>query len=177
MTGTPLAEAVRGARQFVAEAVAAHYKVGVILWDTGVADLAEPASDGLAATAVLDGAYIHGGTNLLPALIRCHEVLDGLTGDRVVALFGDGDLGPTPEVVRDRVARMKAENIRFVTRGLGSQAAREFGEISDEEPSSAVIDDVSDLAGGIADMVASLRTYGLSRSPGSRENQRPDGCG
>jgi uncharacterized protein with von Willebrand factor type A (vWA) domain len=173
MTGTPLAEAVRGARQFVAEAIAAYYKVGVILWDTGVADLAEPTSDGLAATAVLDRACIHGGTNLLPALVRCHEVLDGFAGDRVVAVFGDGDLGPTPDVVRDRVAQMKAENIRFVTRGLGPYAAREFGEISDEDPSSAAIDDVTDLADGIADMATSLKHYGLARSAGNSETHQP----
>jgi uncharacterized protein with von Willebrand factor type A (vWA) domain len=163
MTGTPLAEAVRGARQFVTEAVAAHYKVGVILWDTSVAALAEPTSDGLAATAMLDGARIYGGTDLLPALVRCHRVLDGFTGDRVVAVFGDGDLGPTREVVLDTVAQMKAENIRFVTRGLGSYAAHEFGEISDEEPSSAAINNVTDLADGIAGMATSLKHYGLAR--------------
>jgi uncharacterized protein with von Willebrand factor type A (vWA) domain len=163
MAGTPLAEAVRGARQFVAEAVAAHYKVGVILWDTGVAALAEPTSDGLAATAVLDSARIYGGTDLLPALVRCHQVLDGFTGDRVVAVFGDGDLGPARDVVLDRVARMKAENIRFVTRGLGPYAAREFGEISDEDPSSAAIDDVTDLADSIAGMATSLKRHGLTR--------------
>jgi len=154
---------VRGARQFVAEAVAAHYKIGVILWDTGVAALAEPAPDALAATAVLDRAHIHGGTDLLPALIRCHQILDDFTGDRVVAVFGDGDLGPARDVVLDRVARMKAENIRFVTRGLGPSAAREFGEISDEDPSSAAIDNVADLADSIAGMATSLNRHGLTR--------------
>ena len=163
MTGLPLTEAVRGARQFVAEAVAAQYRIGVILWDTGVADLAEPASDGVAATAVLDGARIHGGTNLLPALVRCHQVLDGFTGDRVVAVFGDGDLGPEREVVLDKVVQMKAENIRFVTRGLGSSAAHEFGEISDEEASSAAIGNVTDLADGIAGMATSLKHHGPAR--------------
>ena len=163
MSGTPLIEAVRGARQFVAEATAAQYKIGVILWDTGVAALANPAPDGRAATAVLDGAHICGGTNLLPALAQCHQVLDGCTGDRVVAVFGDGDLGPDRAIVLDRVARMKGENIRFVTRGLGPYAAQEFGEISDEGPSTAAIDDVTDLADGIAGMAASLKRYGLTR--------------
>lgn len=163
MSGTPLAEAVRGARHFVAEAVAAHYSVGVILWDTGVAALAVPTPDGAAATAVLDGAHIHGGTNLLPALIQCHEILAGFTGDRVVAVFGDGDLGPSKDAVLERVARMKAENIRFVTRGLGQYAAQEFGEISDEGPASATIDDIADLAEGIADMATSLKSHGLTR--------------
>ena len=163
MSGTPLIEAVRGARQFVAEAIAAHYKIGVILWDTGVAALAEPTPDDRAATAVLDDAHICGGTNLLPALIRCHDVLDSFTGDRVVAVFGDGDVGPNRDNVLARVARMKGENIRFVTRGLGPYAAHEFGEISDEEPSTAAIDDVTNLANGIAGMAASLKRYGLTR--------------
>jgi hypothetical protein len=52
---------------------------------------------------------------------------------------------------------MKAENIRFVTRGLGRYAAAEFGEISSEEPSSASIDEVAELADGIATMAASLK--------------------
>jgi hypothetical protein len=43
-----------------------------------------------------------------------------------------------------------------VTRGLGRQAAAAFGEISSEEPESASIDDVADLANGIATMAASL---------------------
>jgi Mg-chelatase subunit ChlD len=163
MTGPPLAEAVRGARQFVTEAVAAHYKAGVILWDDGVAAVAEPASDGLAATAVLDGARIRGGTNLLPGLTRCHEVLDRFTGDRVVALFGDGDLGPQAAAVLALVAEMKAENIRFVTRGLGPHAAHVFGEISDEDPSSVTIDEVAGLAKGIADMATALKRHGLTR--------------
>jgi Mg-chelatase subunit ChlD len=162
MTGAPLVEAVHGAGQFVTEAIAARYKIGVILWDHDLAAVAEPTSDGLTATAVLDAARIRGGTNLLPGLIRCHQVLDGFTGDRVVALFGDGDLGVQRDEVLARVAQMKAENIRFVTRGLGPDAARVFGEISDEDPSSATIADVSDLAAGIAEMATTLRQRRLS---------------
>jgi Mg-chelatase subunit ChlD len=163
MTGAPLVQAVHGARQFVTEAVTSHYKIGVILWDHGVAAVAEPTSDGLAAAGVLDAAWIRGGTDLLPGLTRCHQVLDGFTGDRVVALFGDGDLGPQRDEVLARVAQMKAENIRFVTRGLGPHAARVFGEISDEDPSRATIADVSDLAAGIADMATTLRSKGITR--------------
>jgi uncharacterized protein with von Willebrand factor type A (vWA) domain len=163
MTGAPLVQAVQGARQFVTEAVAAHYKIGVVLWDHGVAAVAEPTSDGLAAVGVLDAARIGGGTNLLPGLIHCHRVLDDFTGDRVVAIFGDGDLGCQRDEVLARVARMKGENIRFVTRGLGSYAARVFGEISDEDPASATIADVSDLAAGIATMAVALKSHGIAR--------------
>jgi uncharacterized protein with von Willebrand factor type A (vWA) domain len=163
MTGTPILEAVRGAQQFVSEAVGAHYKVGVMLWSDRVENVCEPTPDGKAALALLAPVnQAAGGNDLFIALNNCHQVLDRFTGDRVVALFGDGDLTPKAQVLV-KVAQMKAENIRFVTRGLGPYAAREFGEISDEEPSSATIADVSDLAAGIADMAVTLRTKGIAR--------------
>ncbi len=158
MDGKPILEAVRGALTFVTEAVEARYEVGVMLWNTGVTDLAEPSADGKGAIKLLKrtrGAA--GGNNLIGPLERCHKILDRFKDapDRVVALFGDGDLTPKDPVLR-KVAQMKGENIRFVTRGLGRYAAAEFGEISSEEPSSASIDDVTELADGIATMAASL---------------------
>jgi hypothetical protein len=156
MHGAPVLEAVRGARQFVAEAVAAHYSVGVMLWNTDVVALAEPSADGSAASQLLGtvtGAY--GGNNLLPPLNRCHQILDGYSGDRVVAIFGDGDLTPKGPVLA-KVGHMKAENIRFVTRGLGPLAAREFALVSSEDPSAVEVRQVENLAAGIASMAASL---------------------
>jgi uncharacterized protein with von Willebrand factor type A (vWA) domain len=163
MDGAPILEAVRGARQFVAEAVAAHYNVGVMLWNTRVETVCEPTADGQAALDLLAPVNAaRGGNNLFTALEHGHQILNRFTGDRVVALFGDGDLTPK-EPALAKVAQMKAENIRFVTRGLGPYAAREFGEISDDAPSSAVIDNVADLADGIADMATSLKRFGLTR--------------
>lgn len=157
MNGQPIREAVRGAREFVNEAVAAHYNVGVMLWNTQVVALSEPTPDGDAARKLLapvNGAY--GGNDLIGPLHRCHQILDRFTGDRVVALFGDGDLTPK-DLVLPKVAQMKSENIRFVTRGLGWMAAQEFGEISDEAAASAAVNRVEDLAAGIAGMAASLK--------------------
>jgi class 3 adenylate cyclase len=123
----------------------------------------EPGPDGEAALRLLAPVNrAWGGNDLLPPLEHCHQILDRFTGDRVVALFGDGDLTPKAQVLA-KVAEMKAQNIRFVTRGLGPYAAREFGEITDEEPSTATIADVADLADGIADMATSLKNYGLTR--------------
>ena len=48
MDGKPILEAVRGAKNFVREAVAARYKVGVMLWNTKVVDFSEPTADGKA---------------------------------------------------------------------------------------------------------------------------------
>ncbi|MGH3156085.1 MAG: vWA domain-containing protein [Streptosporangiaceae bacterium] len=163
MNGMPITQAVDGARQFVAEAVAAHYRVGVMLWNHRVEAVCEPGTDGAASLDLLAGVRSAlGGNDLLIALTHCHQILGRFTGDRVVALFGDGDLTPKDQVLV-KVAQMKAENIRFVTRGLGSYAATEFGEISDEEAATAAIEDVADLADGIADMATSLRRYGLTR--------------
>ena len=74
-----------------------------------------------------------------------------------MAIFGDGDLGPRERVLA-KVAQMKAEDIRFVTRGLGSAAAREFAEVSGEEQPSVAVIGVDDLAEGIATMAASLKS-------------------
>jgi uncharacterized protein (DUF58 family) len=163
MDGKPILEAIRGAKTFVREAVEARYKVGVMLWNTRVVDLSEPTVDGRAALKTLAPVkQASGGNHLIDPLERCHQILDRFTDDpdRVVALFGDGDLTPKDRVLI-KVAQMKAENIRFVTRGLGASAAREFGTISSEEPSSVAIDDVADLAAGIATMAASLKPRGL----------------
>src|SRR5260370_28674987 len=133
MNGTPILEAVRGAKQFVTEAVAAHYKVGVMLWNTGVVALAEPTADGVAAMRILDPVdHAAGGNNLIGPLERCHQVLGRFTGDRVVALFGAGDLTPRGRVLA-KGAQMKSKGLGFVTRGLGEMAAGEFGGISADE--------------------------------------------
>jgi Mg-chelatase subunit ChlD len=157
MDGLPVMEAIRGAQEFVTEAVAAHYKVGVMLWNTDVVALSEPSADGSGSSRLLAsvrGAY--GGTSLLAPLRRCHQILDEYSGDRVVAIFGDGDLGPR-DLVLAKVAQMKAEDIRFVTRGLGAVAAQEFATVSSEDSSEVEVRQVEDLAVGIASMAASLK--------------------
>jgi uncharacterized protein (DUF58 family) len=160
MDGRPIQEAVRGAEQFVAEAVEANYHVGVMLWNTTVVSVCDPSADGAAARRLLAPVRsAAGGNHLIGPLIRCHQILDQFVGDRVVALFGDGDLTPKIPVLT-KVAEMKADNIRFVTRGLGPAAALEFGEISDEHSANARVDRVEDLATGIASMAATLKSGG-----------------
>ncbi len=156
MYGPPLTEAVRGAKAFVTEAVEARYEVGIILWHVEVIAACDPTADGADALAILDRAVAGGDNDLIGPLVHCHNVLGKYVGDRVVALFGDGDLTPKQQVL-ERVAQMKSENIRFVTRGLGVFAAHEFGEISDEGSDAARVDRVEDLAEGIAGMATVLR--------------------
>ena len=161
MAGTRLNEAVRGARAFVKEAVEARYKVGVLLWANETVDMSDPSIDEAPALRLLDTARAHGGTNLLEPLKRTHQVLDGFRDapDRVVAIFGDGSLGPRDPVLA-KVAGMKAEGIRFVTRGLGDSAAREYEEVASEPDESAEVGGVDDLADSIAAMATSLKGRG-----------------
>lgn len=157
MNGRPILEAVAGAREFVREAVGAHYHVGVMLWNTTVVAQATPALDGKAALDLLAPiSSAAGGNALAGPLDQCHSILSNFAGDRVVALFGDGDLTPKAEVLA-KVTVMKADNIRFVTRGLGVLAAQEFAEITDEKPETVEVESVAQLATGIASMAATLK--------------------
>ena len=156
MDGRPILEAAQGARDFVAEAVSARYKVGVMLWNTGIVALAGPSADGAEANRLLaSGIAARGGTSLLAPLQRCHQILHEFPGDRVVAIFGDGDLGPE-DLVLAKVAQMKADDIRFVTRGLGAAAAQDFARVSSADPSEVEVHDIDNLATGIAGMATSL---------------------
>jgi hypothetical protein len=51
---------------------------------------------------------------------------------------------------------MKAEDIRFVTRGLGAVAVREYARVSSEDSSQVEVRQVENLAAGIAGMAESL---------------------
>jgi uncharacterized protein with von Willebrand factor type A (vWA) domain len=160
MDGTPILEAVRGAKQFVAEAVEARYKVSVMLWNTVIVAVTRLSDDETDAIALLNRTHsAYGGNALDGPLFESHTMLNEYDGDRVVALFGDGDLTPKDRVL-EKVAVMKRDNIRFVTRGLGSYAATEFGQISDEDPQTARVETVAQLADGIASMASSLKARG-----------------
>jgi Mg-chelatase subunit ChlD len=164
MAGAPLREAVRGARAFVAEAVEAHYEVGVVLWNWSVAAVSPPSPGSGPALEVLDRADAASGTDLLPALVECERILAGRRGDRVVAVFGDGDLGIRKKRVVAKVGELKADGVRFVTRGLGSQAAAQFALISSADDESPVeVRDVTELADGIGGMAKSLGSLGKRR--------------
>lgn len=156
MHGQPLTEAVRGAHRFVDEAVSAGYQVGLVLWNAGVqanTPLLPQADDAL---RLLDRAVAGGDNELHLVLLHCDQQLRGLKGDRVVAIFGDGDITPRDRVLA-KVAEMKADNIRFVTRGLGAYAAAEFALIDSEETAAVAVESVADLADGIAGMSKQLR--------------------
>jgi uncharacterized protein with von Willebrand factor type A (vWA) domain len=161
MSGYPLEQAVLGARRFIGEAIDAKYDVGLMLWSDAVDVYVPLSSSGTAAERALDSASIYGGTDLVPALLRCDLELSGLPRDRVVAIFSDGEVSRLDEVLR-RVAAMKADDIRFVTRGLGAGATW-LEDISSEGTDEVAVESVDALADGIADMSRSLRQSAATR--------------
>lgn len=162
MLGRPLAEAVRGAHEFVDQAVAARYRVGLILWHHGVALSVPLSGDPKAVRAGLRGAIASGGNDIIPTLRIGIATLGGLTGDRVLAVFGDGDIGPVgPAVAAAQEAA--ALGIRIVVRGLGSYAASALAQIATGDTESAEIAGNADIASGIAGMASSLKTTGALR--------------
>ncbi|GAB3408061.1 vWA domain-containing protein [Flindersiella endophytica] len=150
-----LDHAVAGARQFVQEAHGAGYDVGLILWDTGIHRFVPLSSTPEPVLDALDAADIGGGTNVTPALRKGTHELGSLTGDRVLAIFGDGDLGPVePALAAARDAA--AQGIRIVVRGLGEASARSLSRLATDATDNAVIDRTDEIQRGIAGMATSV---------------------
>ncbi|MCZ2826062.1 MULTISPECIES: vWA domain-containing protein [unclassified Modestobacter] len=160
MSGSPLSQAVQGCRRFVDEALQALYEVAVLFWDHGVVGYTLLTRDQGRLHAFLDRASIHGGTNVVPALHEAHALLTGQKGDRVVAIFGDGDLGDAAGARRKSDA-MRADNIRIITCGLGLASAESLDVISTETTAAGPrVADVNDIADSIAGMAGGLRRTG-----------------
>lgn len=159
MSGRPLHEAVAGGLDFLDEAERAGYRCGLVLWHHGV-DLHVPVSSPPATVrAELRGAVSSGGNDLCPTLDVAIRELGDLPGDRVVCVFGDGDVGPVEPVAR-LAARARGLGIRFVVRGLGDRATAGLSRtlVPDEESTPArTVTDVAGLRAGIASMASSLR--------------------
>ncbi|MEV4350352.1 vWA domain-containing protein [Actinoplanes sp. NPDC049596] len=155
MYGQPIREANRGAEQFVREAVAARYRVGLILWDSGVVATVPLSADPQPVLRGLREDLRTSGTNVEPTVRAGITMLGHLRGDRVLAVFGDGDIGPEkPAVAAAREAA--ALGIRIIVRGLGAYAASSLSKIATEGAEEAEIADQAGIAGGIAAMAASI---------------------
>ena len=160
MQGDRIIKAVNGCKRFIDEADEAGYQVGVILWHHGVEDAAAPDSSPKAAHALLSRAEASGGNDAVPFLTLAHRQLMALdVGDRVVAIFGDGDLG-NRHAAESKAAELINDNIRILTCGLGEGSAQELASISTEKatPRTATPEN-------LADSIASM-TQGLIRKGG-----------
>lgn len=128
-----LPQAVRGSEKFLHEAVAGGYSVGLILWHSRVGASTELSRNPEAALNTLRRARVKGGTDLLPALREAARRLEGSEAeDRVIAVFGDGDLGVHAAMTGRFAAHLKTQGIRIITMGLGHASATALSRIASE---------------------------------------------
>jgi uncharacterized protein (DUF58 family) len=149
-----LRRAVAGAERFVEEASAAGYRIGLVLWDHGVHKYVPLSSTPRPVLKALSRAKIAGGTDVTPALRLGISELGHLTGDRVMAIFGDGDIGPVPPAVAAS-REAAALGIRIIVRGLGDYSAAQLKRIA-TETDATVVKTAADIERGIASMAASI---------------------
>ncbi len=160
MSGS-LAQARKGAQAFIADARRAGYRVGLIGWNTDVQSETPLGADLAALDTHLDRLHASGGTDVRPALRRCWKALRGLSGDRVVAVFGDGDLGPA-EPARLLAGELAADGIRIITMGLGDAAARTLDTISTEKTDTPRTASAATLEADITGLTSGLKKKGSS---------------
>jgi len=150
-----LGEAVAGAREFVAESIEARYLVGLVLWHHGIDEYVPLSRDPGKVEQVLRHARSHGGTNLAPTLELGVRELGPLSGDRVMAVFGDGDIGPVGAAT-NAARQAAALGIRIIVRGLGEYAAAQLNQVATDPAEATVLASVGDIRAGIAAMVNTI---------------------
>ena len=156
MTGSRLEQARKGCQRFIDEAVGDKYSVGVILWHHSVNAFTPPDPSPQKARELIASASASGGNDIVPCLQDAHTALmKEPAGDRVVAIFGDGDLG-NPQSASAAAALLKADGIRIITCGLGDASAAQLDVISTEKsksPRSAtsetIAESIASMAGGL----------------------------
>ena len=99
MSGEPLRQAIKGGEQFLREAVDAHYKCGLVLWNHQVERYVAPDTRHSKVLGVLRNAESTGGNDLVPTLLVAKKLFQPPRDDRVLCIFGDGDIGSQPTVV------------------------------------------------------------------------------
>jgi len=158
MDGAPLHAAIAGGLDFLVEARDANYRCGLVLWNGRVVAHLPTTSPDSEVRKSLRGAHAGGGTNLAPALRAAVDELAPLTGDRVVCVFGDGDVGDA-HAVAELAKQARAAGIRFVVRGLGRGVADQLAELLTplQHDEARSVSDVTNVRGAIASMASALR--------------------
>lgn len=157
MCGSPIRQACDGARRFLAEAAQNGYRVALLEWhhdvggyhgfDTGLSRIDAILKKGLTAS---------GGNDIVPTLELCEREMGEFRGDRVVAIFGDGDLG-NPEHAKRKAAVLHRKGIRILTLGLGEGSASALNLISSEDRDRPRVVEADRLADGIAGLAGALK--------------------
>lgn len=156
MAGDRIEQAQKGCRTFIDEAVADGYSVGVILWHHAVNASSDPGRSPRPAIELIKGAQVGGGNDIVPCLEAAHQTLmEHPAADRVLAIFGDGDLGSRDRAIAS-ARLLAADGIRIITCGLGDSSAAQLAVISTEStgaPRAAtaetIADSIASMAGGL----------------------------
>lgn len=169
MSGTPLKQAVTGGTEFLAEAFGAHYDCGLVLWNHGVEVHVPLGSSRTELVDRLGAAVSTGGNDLLPTLRIAKRDLAPLSGDRVLCVFGDGDIGK-PSVVVPAARELCAMGVRIVVRGLGNGATKALSKLvcPGQQDDEQLIEDVGAISSGIASMAKGLSAGRASLSRAER---------
>lgn len=158
MHGEPLRQAIKGGEQFLHEAVDAYYRCGLVLWNHEVDRYVAPDTRHSKVLGVLRNAESSGGNDLVPTLLVAKKLFQPRRGDRVLCVFGDGDIGRQPTVV-PLARELCAMGVRIVVRGLGPGATAALERLlcpGTPHADSQVIEDVKSIGSGIASMAAGL---------------------
>lgn len=158
MRGEPLRQAVKGGEQFLREAVDAYYTCGLVLWNHTVHKYAAPDTRHTKVLGTLQHAHSSGGTDLADTLRATKKLFQPMGGDRVLCVFGDGDIGD-PGIVVPLARELCAMGVRIVVRGLGRGATANLERLlcpGATETDSQVIEDVKSIGSGIASMAVGL---------------------
>lgn len=155
MEGKPLRQAIKGGEQFVREAVEAYYQCGLVLWNHTVDKYVTPGTQHSKVLSTLRHATSSGlGTDLVPTLLVAKKLFTGMPGDRVLCVFGDGDIGNRRIAVR-LSRELCAMGVRIIVRGLGAGATAKLEKLlcpGAPAADSQVIRDVNAIESGIASM-------------------------
>lgn len=156
MYGGRLEQAKEGCRRFIGDAVEDNYAVGVILWHHDISAFAPPDPSPAKAWQMIDSATTAGGNDIVPCLREAHAALMKMPdGDRVVAVFGDGDLG-NPQSAKAAAAQLQSDGIRIITCGLGDESAAQLDVISTEKSEAPRAATSQTIADSIASMARGL---------------------
>lgn len=157
MSGGPLRQAIAGGEQFFNEAFEAGYDCGLVLWHHDVAAYEPVGTSRAALLGRLRSAVSTGGNDLLPTLALAKRDLVPQEGDRVLCVFGDGDVGDRgPAVAAAR--ELCALGVRIVVRGLGPHASAALSELMcpGQQEETSLVEDVNAISTGIASMAEGL---------------------
>jgi len=154
-TKTRLDRAIAGSIAFIDSALENGYRVGLIAWHHGIDSTTKLGASRKELIAHLNRLHPNGGNDICPTLHHGRDQLANLTGDRVLAIFGDGDLG-SPAPAKELSKRLARQGIRIVTMGLGDASARALDEISteiDEAPRAAQPDTLAEDVAGLSSLL------------------------